>query len=105
MAQEHSPIDISDMPELLAIVEEVQATRRPRVLRRDSTDVAILIPVPVKTKHARSRATDPDAALSAAGSWKDLVDADALKAQLADERGSRSKIGQMPPAYSAAGTE
>lgn len=95
MAQERSPIDISDMPELLAIVEEVQATRRPRVLRRDSTDVAIVVPVPVKTKHARSRATDPDAALSAAGSWKDLVDAAALKAQLANERGSSRSLADL----------
>jgi hypothetical protein len=88
MAREQSPIDISGIPELLAIVEDVQATRRPRVLRRDSQDVAVVVPVPVKATHGWSRTTDHGAVLSTAGSWKGLVDADALKAQLASERGS-----------------
>lgn len=33
--------------------------------------------------------TDREAALAAAGSWKDLIDADALKKQLKDARGSK----------------
>ena len=45
-------------------------------------------PVPTKPKHGRHGASDREGVLSTAGSWKDLVDADALKAQLASERGS-----------------
>lgn len=96
MAQEQTPIDISGIPELLAIVEEVEATRRPRVLRRDSKDVAVVVPVPVKAKHARGRASDREAVLSTAGSWKDLVDADVLKAQLASGRGSNRSLVLQP---------
>jgi hypothetical protein len=88
MAEEQTPIDISGIPELLAIVEGVQLTRRPRVLRHDSKDVAVVVPVPTKPKHGRHGVSDREAVLSTAGSWKDLVDADALKAQLARERGS-----------------
>jgi hypothetical protein len=95
MAQEQTPIDISGIPELLAIVEDVQATRRPRVLRRDSKDVAVVVPVLARAKHARSPASDREAVLSTAGSWKDLVDADALKAQLANERGSNRSLADL----------
>lgn len=95
MAHEQTSIDISGIPELLAIVEDVEATRRPRVLRRDSKDVAVVVPVPVKAKHGRNRAMDPEAVLSTAGSWKELVDADALKAQLAGERGSNRSLADL----------
>jgi hypothetical protein len=88
MAEEHSPIDISGIPELLRIVEDVQLTRRPRVLTRGSKDVAVVVPVPVKAKRGRGRADDREAVLGTAGSWKGLVDADELKAQLASGRGS-----------------
>lgn len=45
MARELKHIDITNVPELLRIAEEVQASREPRLLRRDSEDVAILRPV------------------------------------------------------------
>jgi hypothetical protein len=86
MAEERSPIDISGIPELLRIVEDVQRTRRPRALTRGSKDVAVVVPVPVKAK--RGQAGDREAVLGTAGSWKGLVDADELKAQLASGRGS-----------------
>ncbi|MDO8672751.1 MAG: hypothetical protein Q7O66_15170 [Dehalococcoidia bacterium] len=38
-------IDISDSPDLLRVVEEVQATHEPRLLRRKSEDVAIITPL------------------------------------------------------------
>jgi len=38
-------IDISNVPELLRLVEEVRKSEEPRVLRRDSEDLAILMPV------------------------------------------------------------
>lgn len=45
MAREPTPIDIGALPELLRIAEEVRATKQPRLLRRDSEDVALLTPV------------------------------------------------------------
>jgi hypothetical protein len=46
MATELEPIDISDLPELLRIAEEVRLTRQPRMLRRDGEDIAVLMPPP-----------------------------------------------------------
>jgi hypothetical protein len=40
-----TPIDISKMPDLLDLVEEVEATRKPRELRRDNKSVALLTPI------------------------------------------------------------
>ena len=39
------PIDISNMPDLLDLVEEVEATKKPRELMRDNKPVAILTPI------------------------------------------------------------
>lgn len=52
MAKELKRIDISNVPELLRIVEEVRKTEEPQVLRRDSEDLAILTPM----KRPRRRA-------------------------------------------------
>lgn len=95
MAEEHKPIDISGIPELLRIVEEVRLSRRPRVLRRDREDVAVVVPMPAKSRRTRRAPTPEDraATLAAAGGWKDLVDANELKEQLAAARGSN-----RPPA-------
>jgi hypothetical protein len=40
-----APVDISNMPELLDLVEEVEATKTPRELKRDDKVVAVLSPV------------------------------------------------------------
>jgi hypothetical protein len=45
MAHELPSIDISDQPELVRLAEEVRATNRPRVLRRDGEDLALLVPL------------------------------------------------------------
>ena len=39
------PVDISNMPDLLELVEEVEATNSPCELRRDNQPVAVLIPI------------------------------------------------------------
>jgi hypothetical protein len=43
--RELKPLDISNLPELVRIAEEVQSTQQPRVLRRRSEDVAVIVPV------------------------------------------------------------
>src|SRR5258708_31924127 len=65
------PIDITNMPDLVRIAEEVEATNKPRVLKRDNTPLAILTPVKKKqSDQARSKAVKE--ALALAGAWKDL---------------------------------
>ena len=44
-APEQEPLDITDLPELSRLADEVQATRRPRVWRRANKDVAMLVPL------------------------------------------------------------
>jgi len=45
MTHEHAPIDISHVPELVHLAEEVRQSRAPRVLRHADTDVAVLAPL------------------------------------------------------------
>ena len=46
MANELQPIDISAIPELARLADEVERTRQPRRLRRGDKDVAVLMPAP-----------------------------------------------------------
>ena len=59
------------MPDLVRIAEEVEATKKPRVLKRDNTPIAILTPV---TKKQSSQATSKaiKEILALAGAWSDL---------------------------------
>ena len=52
MAKEKEPqrIDISSLPELLKLVQEVRTTNEPAVLQQESEDLAILSPVQPKTR-------------------------------------------------------
>ena len=45
MSNTLTPIDISTMPELARIVEEVAATQQPRELKRDNQTVAVCLRV------------------------------------------------------------
>lgn len=91
MVKELSPIDISNIPELLRLVEEVREADRPRLLRKDDEDLAILMPAKPGSKHKpkpNKTKADYEAFCSAFGGWKDIVDADALKEDIASARGS-----------------
>jgi hypothetical protein len=58
MARELKRIDITNVPELLRIAEEVQASQEPRVLRRDSEDLAVVRPIkPSRRRVPPGRAT------------------------------------------------
>jgi hypothetical protein len=54
MASEFSPIDISAIPELARLADEVARTRRPRLLRRGDEAVAVLSPTPVRPARRRA---------------------------------------------------
>lgn len=45
MATDTTPIEISNNPELLRLAEEVEATNKPRLLKRDNVPFALLSPV------------------------------------------------------------
>jgi hypothetical protein len=94
MAKELVPLDISNIPELVRIAEEVRDTNSPRVLKRDSEDLAVLVPVRARRRRVGRTPikSDHEAFLSAAGSWKD-ADVDKF---LADNNASR-KGSSRPP--------
>ena len=45
MAKELKHVDVTKLPELLQLAREVQRTRQPSVLRGDSEDLALVIPL------------------------------------------------------------
>jgi hypothetical protein len=63
MAKEPRIIEITDVPELLKLAEELEATQQPIVLRRNNRDVAVLSPAPKRPRTKRSRAFTKDDAL------------------------------------------
>lgn len=82
-----TPIDITNIPDLVRIAEEVEATKTPRELRRENKPVALITPV-AKAKKAKTRGktkADYEAFKSAAGRWKD-IDAEKFKADISASR-------------------
>jgi hypothetical protein len=91
MARELRPIDITHVPALRELIAELAASNEPRVLRADSEDLAILTPVRATKRRRRGRAktaADYEAFLASAGGWKELVDTEQLKADIAESRRS-----------------
>jgi hypothetical protein len=83
-----TPIDITNMPDLLELAEEVDATKKPRELRRDDKPVALLTPITEnKEKWKKIK--------SAFGSWSDL-DADELIANIYRWREEGSRPATRP---------
>ena len=81
MAQVIKSFDVSDVPELLALAEDVRLSDEPCLLRHGERPVAILAPldfaadlgVPLPKTEA-----DHDAFHAAAGAWKDIEDVDEM---------------------------
>ncbi len=90
MTDDTVAVDIDAIPELARLVEEVCATGTRRVLRRNSENVAVLIPAP-RPRRRRGKVLskeDLEAFLSSAGGWADM-DTDTLVANIyADRRAS-----------------
>lgn len=80
--------DLADDAELLRIAEEVHTTGRPRVLRRDREDIAIVVPMTRRRGPSGKRDANYEAFVASFGSWSDL-DAEALKREIKASRGSR----------------
>jgi hypothetical protein len=94
MSTNPTPIDISQMPELLNLVEEVEATNTPRALKRDNKVVAVLSPVE-KQKKKTPRQTKIQQSLAAIGSWSD-IDADKVIADIERWRAEGSRPATRP---------
>jgi predicted PhzF superfamily epimerase YddE/YHI9 len=65
MAAEQQPLDITALPELSRLADEVQQTRQPRVWRRGDRDVAV--PVPLVTAVRTPAPANPALAAVLAG--------------------------------------
>ena|SRR5437660_1103709 len=80
MTADPRPIDISNMPDLIRLVKEVEATKKPRKLVWNNKPVAVLMPTTTslspKKKRPRTKA-DYETFRAAFGSWSD-VDTEAL---------------------------
>ena len=78
---------VTGNPELERLAEEVARTQSPRRLTRGATNVAVLIPARRAGRKMRTNkaAAEREAALAATfGAWKDLVDPEQLKRELAE---------------------
>ncbi len=88
MAEHAKSIDISDIPDLLRLAEEVQASNEPRMLTRNAEQLAVVMPVgkrSAKRPRKTPSAEDLEAFRSAAGGWKDL-DTDTLVKNIYESR-------------------
>jgi hypothetical protein len=86
-------IDISDLPDLLHLAERVRESNEPCVLRRNHEDLAVLMPMPVKSRRSTKKSVksaDYEAFLAAAGSWKD-VDVERFVEENAAQRARSSR--------------
>ena len=57
MSSNLTPIDISNMPDLVRLVEDMKHTKEPRLLKKGSAPVAML--VPMATAKERHKTIDP----------------------------------------------
>ena len=56
MQRELRRVEVSNIPELLRLAEEVKESQEPRILRRDGEDLAILTPIkPTKRRLPRGK--------------------------------------------------
>jgi hypothetical protein len=90
MAHKLESIDVSAVPELARIVDEVTASGKPRLLTRDDEEVAVLMPLTRRRKRPKSKAAYAEFR-SAAGGWKD-VDTDRLIADIYAERRRSNRL-------------
>ena len=95
MTTNPTPIDISSNAELLRLAEEVEATKKPRELKRDRKTLAILMPVTASAKGKKKRAitkVDYAAFRAAFGSWKDVDTKALLNDIYADRRLTNTRL-------------
>jgi antitoxin (DNA-binding transcriptional repressor) of toxin-antitoxin stability system len=93
MAEHAKSIDISDVPEILRLAEEVRRAGEPRVLAKGGEELAMVVPLLPPRKRRRGRVkteADYKAFRSAAGGWAD-VDTDTLIKNIYEDRRRSSR--------------
>jgi hypothetical protein len=93
MAEASKSIDISDMPQLRELAEDVRARNEPRILVRDNEVVAVIVPISTADRLVGETSSDLAAFYAAAGSWKGNVDTEKLKQDILESR----RISTRPP--------
>jgi hypothetical protein len=88
MSSNLTPIDISNMPDLVRLVEDMKHAKEPRILKQGSAPVAMLLPMATATE--RHKTID-------AFDFKPL---DEVKASLVDAGYSDSEVKDMLEAMS-----
>ena len=79
---EHAHIDISNVPELLRLAEEVKRSGRSQVLSCKNEEIAVLSPArPNRRRGNAVTKADIEATLAAFGGWKDLIDPEEFKTE------------------------
>ena len=81
MARDAPPVDISTMPDLARLAEEVARTGTSLVLRRGDEDIAVLSPATPKRRLKGEQLTPAqrEAFLASAGGWVGLLDVEQFK--------------------------
>ena len=79
MTREAEPLDVDAIPELARLAREVAHTGRPRLLRENGEDLAIIAPATANEPSNRIEWKKPtpeaiEAFLATFGGWKGLVD-------------------------------
>jgi hypothetical protein len=80
-----TPIDITNIPELRHLVEEMRASNKPRLLKQDRESVALLMPLGTTLKHHQP-ATQEDI-------WTDY-DAGKVRTALAQSAGTLAGVNR-----------
>lgn len=95
MAREIVTVDVTHTPDLLRLAEEVATTRVPRVLRRDSEDIAVVVPVPPRPARIRAEprlAEARQATLeSTAASLEPAIRTEDIEAMIRDAKDERAE--------------
>lgn len=97
MAEHAKSIDISDVPDIVCLAEEVRHAGEPCVLRRDGEELAMVVPLP-RARASRLKkptAEDYEAFRRAAGSWAD-IDTDRLIEDIYRARGGVPRPSDRP---------
>ncbi|MGH2531674.1 MAG: hypothetical protein ACRDJW_05150 [Thermomicrobiales bacterium] len=91
---QRATVSTADSPIIKEIVDEIHSGLGQVVIQDEGEDVAIVLPL-ARVERGRGRRIDfkptpeqIERAMSAAGGWHGLIDADELKAQIKAARGS-----------------
>jgi hypothetical protein len=81
MVAERRVVDIDESPDLIRLVDDLDASLTATVLRRNGEEIALVTPLTPSVRRRR-RSTDPEklreVLRATAGGWRDLVDTDKL---------------------------